>query len=295
MDIDRLRYFCALAQTGNMRRTAELLRITPPALSKAMKVLEREMGFALIAPSGRGLVITERGRRLAERAPRLLKEIQDLRKDEGEGSLAPDSGALRMGSFEVFTTYFLSEFMRRHFPERALLIHELIPGRIEAALTQRQIDYGITYLPVPSAELDHLEVGKIEMGIFCRSGSPLAHLDFAVLPFSVPITPLVGTPTKAQGLDGWPDDRIPRLVKYRVTLMETALEFCRRDLAVVYLPRFVARLHNQTVSEKMRLRELPLPRGMKPQKHPVYLVKRKSTLEDSEVKRVARAIRLTIA
>lgn len=36
MDFDRLRYFCAIAETGSLRRAAELLRLSPPALSKAM-------------------------------------------------------------------------------------------------------------------------------------------------------------------------------------------------------------------------------------------------------------------
>ncbi len=48
MDTGRLRYFCAVARTGSLRRAAELVKVSPPALSKAIKLLESECGVRLI-------------------------------------------------------------------------------------------------------------------------------------------------------------------------------------------------------------------------------------------------------
>ncbi len=284
-----MRYFCVLTQTGNMRKAAELIGLSPSALSKAIRVLEGELGFELITPSGRGLLITERGQKLAQKASRLIEEFRKLAEPEDLESR--EHLPLRIGSFEVFTTYFLGKLIEEGFSERPVSVHELVPGHIESALVNHQIDLGITYIPVPMQDLDHLKVTEINMGIFGKWVPRLSEMKFALLPFVIPVTPIAGSPTKAQGLDGWPDDRIPRLVKYRVTLMESALELCRRGLAVAYLPSFIVELHNRNVIEGLRLKAVSLPSGMRLQKQPVYLVKRKCDVEDVSVRKVAKVLR----
>ena len=44
MEIRTLRYFLAAAREENMTRAAELLHVTQPTLSKALKALEEELG-----------------------------------------------------------------------------------------------------------------------------------------------------------------------------------------------------------------------------------------------------------
>ena len=47
MEIRTLRYFLAVAREENMSRAAELLHVTQPTLSKALKSLEEELGKKL--------------------------------------------------------------------------------------------------------------------------------------------------------------------------------------------------------------------------------------------------------
>ena len=44
MEIRILRYFLAVAREENMTRAAEMLHVTQPTLSKALKSLEEELG-----------------------------------------------------------------------------------------------------------------------------------------------------------------------------------------------------------------------------------------------------------
>jgi DNA-binding transcriptional LysR family regulator len=44
MEIRTLRYFLAVAREENMTKAAELLHVTQPTLSKALKLLENELG-----------------------------------------------------------------------------------------------------------------------------------------------------------------------------------------------------------------------------------------------------------
>src|SRR5690606_19186695 len=102
-----------------------------------------------------------------------------------------------------FTTYFMSILMRKYLGEIPILVHELVPGLLEQALEKREVDLGITYIPIPSSSLDHLKVTTIEMGVFGRKDI-FADKDFEQLPFAAPVTPVSGSPNKVRGLDGWP-------------------------------------------------------------------------------------------
>src|SRR5438128_6994027 len=74
MNLNRLRYFVTVVETGSIRKAAELLHLTPAALSKAIDQLARETGVELVVPDGRGIQPTVRGRAIAQHARRVLDE-----------------------------------------------------------------------------------------------------------------------------------------------------------------------------------------------------------------------------
>lgn len=286
MDIDRVRYFHVFAETGSLVRASEVLHISQPALSKALRLLAIEVGIELIEPDGRGLKLTEAGRSFKQESAHLLNQWLELpQKLRAAKVLAPT----RIGSFEVFTTYFLGHLFK-YVELDSLEIHEYGPGRLEKALTDEQIDIGITYLPVPRAGIEFTEVTKIKMGVFGRN-DVFKNTEFADLPFVTPLLPAGGTPSKVLGLDGWPDHRFERKVKYRVTVMESALELCRKGECVAYLPEFVVHLHNEYVKPEYRLHEVKSPVHLKDRLQSVYLVSRKGSEESQLHRKVAKSLR----
>ena len=285
MDIDRIRYFNVFAETGSLVRASEVLHISQPALSKALKLLESEIGMKLIEQDGRGLKLTAAGQALRNETKNLLSQwLQVGEKIRHQEIIEPT----RIGTFEVFSTYFL-----KHLADttdfRNLKLFELRPGKMEEALLRNEIDIGITYLPIPKAGLDLTEVTKVKMAVYGRK--ELINKPLHELPFAVPLDPVEGAPTKVTGLDGWPDHKIPRKISYRVTLMESALELCRRGHAVAYMPSFVVDAHNEMLLAEYRLHEIPSPIPMKERLQPVYLVHR-ANHEDSKLHRqIAKALR----
>ncbi|MBC7690905.1 MAG: LysR family transcriptional regulator [Methylotenera sp.] len=289
MDMNRLKYFCLVAKTGSMAKAAEMLRISPAALSKAMKLLEQETHRKLFLPSGRGIILTDEGRNFAKKLTVALAEMESVLSAQ---DLPTDlQKTLKIGSFEVFTTYFIGYLLKDHFLDRPMLIHELGPGLLEQAIEENEVDFGITYIPVPHAGLDFMKLGDIEMGIYGKKGL-FEKMDFKDIPFALPVAPVSGSPNKVRGTDGWPDDEYPRNGKYRVTLMESALELCRQGLAVSYLPKFVVDLHNETAKEAYQLKKKTLMTRQPSSEHPVYLIKRKSDPESADMKRLAKAFRM---
>jgi DNA-binding transcriptional LysR family regulator len=285
MDIDRLRYFTVVAQTGSLTAASEILHVSPPALSKAMAVLESEVGTKLFQRVGRGIELTEEGRSVLPRAQIALHSVDDIRVTKG----ATVNPRIRIGSFEVFSTYFLGPMMRDKFADHELELYDLRPGDLERSLVDNRIDIGITYLPIPNGSLDFMKVGNIQMAIYGRPA--LKGKDLKNLPFAVPIQPVQGAPTKINGLDGWPDNRIPRYQKYKVTLMESAMELCRQGLCVAYLPSFIVALHNKRVMESSHLVEISAP-GSPKVRQDVFLIQRKPAKENETIRKISRLIRM---
>ncbi len=72
MEIRTLRYFLAVAREENMSRAAELLHVTQPTLSKALKALEDELGKKLFTRHSFSIALTEEGVLLRDRAEDLV-------------------------------------------------------------------------------------------------------------------------------------------------------------------------------------------------------------------------------
>lgn len=288
METIRLRQFKVIVDAGGLLKASELLGITGGGLSKSMKALEAELGFALFAQKGRGLELTPSGRRLYSQIPTLLKAVEDIL--QLKEPTPAESKPIRLVSFEVFTTYFLGSIAGQTFKDRVVEVREAIPGQMEAAVAAGHSDLGITYLPIPHADVEFLRVGHIQMGIFGLKDFS-KETDLSQIPFVVPVAPIQGTPSGVQGLDGWPEHLFPRKIAFRVEMMETALQICRRGLAVAFLPEFVVKLANQQVMDKFKLAELALPTGVSTVSRPVYLIHRKGLKETQELRHLAKALR----
>lgn len=73
MEMQQVRYFLALAETLNFTRAAEQCHVTQPALTRAIKALEAELGGDLIRREGKLSHLTDLGRRMRP----LLKQCHD--------------------------------------------------------------------------------------------------------------------------------------------------------------------------------------------------------------------------
>lgn len=292
MEITRLRYFCALAETQSVRRAAELLHVSPGALSKALGQVEALAGAELFARVGRTIVLTDAGRRFQARAARVIAEYGALGADP-EADAAPRERPLRIGSFEVFTTHLLGHVIAKTMGEHPVVAHELTPGKMEDAVLAGDVDFALTYAPVVSPALEFIPLCDLTMGVFgsARLVATYAKATFAALPFAVPTTAIGGHVAGFQSLDGWPADAPPRTVRYRFELLETALVLAREGKAVLHCPAFVVKLANRSAADDRQLAPIALPAKTKPVRATAYLVKRIGEPETAHIRAWAKALR----
>ncbi|MDP1742609.1 MAG: LysR family transcriptional regulator [Polaromonas sp.] len=79
-----LYYFWVVAKEGGMARAAERLDMAVQTVSTQVRELERSLGYALLKPAGRGVVLTEAGlaaMRQAEHIFQLGEQLPDLVRD----------------------------------------------------------------------------------------------------------------------------------------------------------------------------------------------------------------------
>lgn len=78
MELRSLRYFLAVVHSGSLNKAASDLRLSQPALSRAIAALEREMGFPLFHRRARGVTLTESGERIVGLAKRVVADADEL-------------------------------------------------------------------------------------------------------------------------------------------------------------------------------------------------------------------------
>ena len=147
-------------------------------------------------------------------------------------------------------------------------------------------------MPSPHAELEHLIVGKLHMGIY--GAKEWAEREFAHLPFALP-TVLQKIPAQSLStLDLWPNGGNSRDVLYRFELLETALQAAYAGLCVLNCPSFLVRLLNERSVPGRRLIALTLQRSeRRTVAQDVYVVALKGNKEIGIMsKKLARRLRL---
>ena len=285
METNRLRQFCVVYETKNLRKAAEILYMSHSALSKSLKVLQDEIGIQLLQQDGRGILVTEAGKEFVHKAQALL----DLEK-KVLARTDHFAGQFKVGSFESFSTHLLGMAWSKYFGDLSLQIHELSSGHLEQAVLEGAIDAAITYEPVPLREVEFVSLGKVTMGIYHRKNY-FKKINFAELPFVAPLIPSVGMPSSAKGLDGWPEHEFPRNVKYRVDLMESALALARSGQAAIFIPDFVAKSQNHALADDYKLVERAYPSAVKKIDRRIFLIVKASRQKEKHIKRLIEMIK----
>ena len=110
LDIDQLRSFIAIAETGSFTKAAEVVNKTQAAVSMQMKRLEERLERPIFARDGRASKLTEDGQRLLDYARRLVKLNVETIAAFSDDAL---SGRVRLGVPDDYADRYLPEIMAR--------------------------------------------------------------------------------------------------------------------------------------------------------------------------------------
>ncbi|KXX63964.1 LysR family transcriptional regulator [Marichromatium gracile] len=186
MDLKQLRYFLAVVEAGGFTAAAARLGIAQPALSIAIRKLERTLDLELLHRGTRRVTPTSEGEVLAGHARALLEraEAAELQMRELRGLL---KGEVRIGLPSILGSYFfpplLMAFKHRH-PGLRLSVQEAGTRSLLSMIRAGVLDLGVV---TSDAELDGLETHPFlreEVVVHVGRSHPLAEvecIDFATL------------------------------------------------------------------------------------------------------------------
>ena len=185
VNLDSLRAFLAIADTGSFSAAAGRLHLTQPAVSKRIALLEKQLGTRLFERAGRTVSLTEAGVELAPRAKQILSSIED-----STGAIHNLSGSIS-GSLSLATSHhiglwrlppLLREYSGQHpqvsldlrFMDSVVANELVLKGDLELAIA--------TLAPLPDERLHSTPIWDDDLIFVVSNDHPLAAFDAITLP-----------------------------------------------------------------------------------------------------------------
>ncbi|MGP3999516.1 LysR family transcriptional regulator [Streptomyces sp. 8N706] len=192
MRIEQLEYIAAVTRLGSLRRAAESLHVSQPALSETVRNLERELGVDLLDRRRSGARISDEGRELLPHILGVLDAVDRLRRAADDQHLT--SRMVRLGTVNTATVPLLvptvREFRTSH-PHTQVEIVGAQQDAIHRGLLEGSFDLGlVNHLEGddPNPDVHTTELLRGRPVVCLRADSPLAALD------EVDVDDLLGEP-----------------------------------------------------------------------------------------------------
>src|SRR5438876_745700 len=176
MEFHQLKYFVAVAEQRHFTKAARNLRIAQPSVSRAIRVLEKELGTPLFHRMKGNVALTSAGEVLLPWARRVLadvdgaslevRELADLRR-----------GRLAVGATPSLTTTVLPPALTRFhqsFPAIDLVLHEAGSRDLVQELEQGVLDIALVILPLRHEVLETTPLLREELVVAVPHTHPFA-------------------------------------------------------------------------------------------------------------------------
>ncbi|WP_119156719.1 LysR family transcriptional regulator [Caldimonas tepidiphila] len=175
MKLHSLRALVAAVETGSLRNAARKLGVSQPALTKAIRELELELGAPLLLRSHTGVATTAQGRVLADRAKSVERElaiaVDQIRQLGGEMV-----GSLHVAAVPLALTLLVPEALRTFsasYPGIRLRIDEELYMAQLSRLRAGEVDVAVGPVPagLPAGELVVEPLMPIQMVVVAGNSS----------------------------------------------------------------------------------------------------------------------------
>lgn len=145
MEMHQVRYFLALAGTRNFTKAAEQCHVTQPSLTRAIKMLEEELGGPLLHRDRRNTQLTDLGQVMLPQLERMWTNLETA-KTTAASLLSLKDAPLKLGLMCTIGPMrfagFLSRF-RSQQPGIQLSLIERKPSDLTAALHRGELDVAV--------------------------------------------------------------------------------------------------------------------------------------------------------
>lgn len=147
MDLQQIRYFLETVAAGSLSRAAVRLGISQPALSRQIGNLEASLQQNLFYRHGRGVSLTDAGRRFEEVARDVVRRLADVRTELATGAI-DDTGSVTLGMPPSLSASMGADLALRfaaEFPRARLRLREAFSAVLLEWTEAARVDIAVLY------------------------------------------------------------------------------------------------------------------------------------------------------
>ncbi|MEV4054838.1 LysR family transcriptional regulator [Amycolatopsis sp. NPDC049688] len=174
IEVGALRALRSVAALGTLARAAEELGFTASAVSQQIKRLERQVGVPVLAPAGRGVVLTPAGQAIVDSAPEVFQALERCAEAARSVSAGAPRGTLRVAAFSTAIRGLLAPVVARlAYPQLRVELTEQDPAEALHSVGAGTADLalihdadGLPPAPLPPSLAQrrvHTDVGDVVM------------------------------------------------------------------------------------------------------------------------------------
>ncbi|TVY09185.1 LysR family transcriptional regulator [Paenibacillus cremeus] len=258
------RIFLHAAESSNLTKAAQILHMTQPSVSYAIKQLEEALGIVLFDRFSKGVRLTEEGQALYMHVRQAFDELS-LGERHMKRLKQFSEGTLRIGANGAIVKDFLLPVLDRfhaRYPEVRIQLSQEKTSHILERLKRGSLDLGYVYLPVTDEEI---EVVSSHASPFCIVVGT-AFANFSQEPVQterlteLPLLMLSPGSTTRSFIEGWfRAQGVEVEADFELNSLEMLTEFAERGYGAAFLPRALVASRLMSGSLLELLTVVPLP------------------------------------
>ncbi len=170
-----------LHSVKNITKTADLMFMTQPTLTKRIQQIEEELGIVLVSRSSTGVVFTSEGEYMAQKAKEILHLFDDVAKNL-ERINNGEEGTLKLGVSDSFCRFSMPHLIKEYNKMHKDIRFDIIAARSHEVLRMvenHDVDAGFVRGECESS-LEQIVVSTDQLHIVSRD--PLSLSDLPQLP-----------------------------------------------------------------------------------------------------------------
>ena len=184
MTIQQLNYVITISEKGSLNKAAEVLYVTQPSLTSAVRELEKELGITLFNRGGKGVTLTNDGAEFIQYARQVVNQYDRLLEKYGKGGNLRKKFGISCQHYSFAVKSFVEMVKQFDTDEYEFAIRESKTRDVIEDVTTGKSEVGILYLSdfnrkaigkfLKSSQLEFHPLIKCEPYVYLWKGHPLA-------------------------------------------------------------------------------------------------------------------------
>ncbi|MBQ7573698.1 MAG: LysR family transcriptional regulator [Clostridia bacterium] len=188
MTLQQMRYAITIAQCGSMNKAADILFVSQPSLTGAVRAMEEELGITIFKRSKRGVTVTNDGAEFLQYVQRIYRQYEILEEKYGNGSKLKRKFGVSTQHYSFAIKAFVEMVKKYDTAEYEFAIRETRTKNVITDVGTLRSEIGILYMSdfnkdvikklLRDNDLDFHKLIECNAYVYIYKGHPLANAEY---------------------------------------------------------------------------------------------------------------------